>query len=323
MKHTNLWRVRSVHTAWGLALLVALWGPATPAAVTKVTLAPVVKTYYGDCPAKIVFKGAITVNAPGVVSYIFTRSDGATDTITKKLKFTAPGTKAISTTWTLGGPALPSFNGWQAAKILGPKPIESAHANFAVYCDPPLNSAKAAHGNTDWHIDTANEFLFGQDMGGNNTAANFAPAGWTKTHIHVGLNNTAHLYDDKTRIAGGDDADLASGIDKPMLFFYAGHGWAEGWSTLGDGGRQADMLLANPDNGGSCATTGNARVRCLPTGRSCAAVVAVTIRHPKTSTARTTRRPCAMSSSAGVRYLATICGWPVVCRPWRTVTKGT
>lgn len=27
--------------------------------------------------------------------------------------------------------------------------------------NPPLNTAITAHGNTDWHIDTAEEFLFG------------------------------------------------------------------------------------------------------------------------------------------------------------------
>ena len=32
--------------------------------------------------------------------------------------------------------------------------------------NPPADTAIAAHGNTDWHIDTAHEFLFGTDMGG-------------------------------------------------------------------------------------------------------------------------------------------------------------
>jgi hypothetical protein len=37
--------------------------------------------------------------------------------------------------------------------------------------NPPLNSAISAHGNTDWHIDTAEEFLFGTDMSGSTTAS--------------------------------------------------------------------------------------------------------------------------------------------------------
>jgi hypothetical protein len=113
-----------------------------------------------------------------------------------------------------------------------------------------LNSAKAAHGNTDWHIDTANEFLFGKDMANNNTAANFAPAGWTKTHIHVGQSNAAHFYDDKSRIATADDTDATNGIDKPMLFFYAGHGNPTTWNTLGNNGHQTDVLLGNLAGGG-------------------------------------------------------------------------
>ncbi len=113
-----------------------------------------------------------------------------------------------------------------------------------------MNSAKAAHGNTDWHIDTANEFLFGKDMANNNTAANFAPAGWDKTHIHVGQTNAAHFYDDKARVATGDDTDATNGIDKPMLFFYAGHGNPTTWNALGTNGHQSDTLIGNIGGGG-------------------------------------------------------------------------
>lgn len=233
-----LWAISAI-------ILLAISGQESMAAVIKATLSPAQKVYSGDCPAKIVFKGTITVNAPGVVSYIFTRSDGATDTNIKKLKFLAAGSKAVSTTWTLGGAALPSYKGWQAIKILSPNSFTSAHANFEVYCDPPANSAKAAHGNTDWHIDTANEFLFCKDMAGSTTAANCAPASWTKEHIHVGLTNTAKYYYDKSLAATGDDTDSGKGIDKPMLFFYAGHGNPTTWNTLGDNGHQPDVLLGN------------------------------------------------------------------------------
>lgn len=231
-------------------VLLALsgWHNAT-AAVTKATLTPAVKTFSGDCPAKIIFNGSITVNAPGTISYVFTRSDGATDTNTKTLKFLAPGSRSVSTSWTLGGSILPNYKGWQAIKIVGTA-IESPHADFEVSCDPPLNSAKAAHGNTDWHIDTANEFLFGKDMTNHNTAANFAPAGWSKTHIQVGQTNAAHFYNDKTKVAAGDDTDAANGIDKPMLFFYAGHGNPTTWNALGTNGHQTDTLLGNIAGGG-------------------------------------------------------------------------
>jgi hypothetical protein len=77
----------------------------------------------------------------------------------------------------------------------------SASIEFAVVAacvDPPLNSVVASHGNTDWHIDTAHEFLFGTDMNGNNTAANHCPDTWTnKRHVHVGLASTARYFYDR------------------------------------------------------------------------------------------------------------------------------
>lgn len=233
-----------------LALLATLGWQNAYAAVTRTTLSPSVASFSGDCPAQITFTGSITVNAPGVVRYVYIRSDGATDTQIKTIRFLTAGSRAVSTSWTLGGAVLPYYQGWQAIRILGRPVIESPHAAFDVSCDPPLNSAKAAHGNTDWHIDTANEFLFGQDMNGNNTAANFAPATWSKTHIHTGQSNAAHFYNDRTRIAGGDDTDATNGIDQPMLFFYAGHGNATTWNALGTDGHQTNTLLGNIAGGG-------------------------------------------------------------------------
>lgn len=247
-RSSQKWSDRLARTArWATVTIVMILcsSQGTWAAVTKATLKAAQKVYSGDCPGKIVFNGTITVNRPGTVSYIFTRSDGATDTRIKKLLFRAAGSKSVSTTWTLGGATLPNYKGWQAIKILSPNPLTSKHADFEVYCDPPANSAKAAHGNTDWHIDTANEFLFCQDMAGSTTTSNCAPAGWTKNHIHVGLTNTATYYNDKARIATGNDTDAGNGIDKPMLFFYAGHGNPTTWNTLGDNGHQTNLLLGN------------------------------------------------------------------------------
>jgi hypothetical protein len=116
--------------------------------------------------------------------------------------------------------------------------------------NPPLNTAVAAHGNTDWHIDTANEFLFGTNNSGSPTAENHAPDSWTRTHIHVGLTNTAHFYFDKALATPGDDSDSTNGIDEAMLFFYAGHGNPVLWNTLGDNGTQSKMRLGNSSNGG-------------------------------------------------------------------------
>lgn len=115
--------------------------------------------------------------------------------------------------------------------------------------NPPLNSAISAHGNTDWHIDTAEEFLFGTDMGGSPTAANHAPNSWTKTHMHVGLTGTNHFYYDSDLATPGDDADTTSGIDRNMLFFYTGHGWPPSWDTLGNSAVPENLNLGDGPSG--------------------------------------------------------------------------
>ena len=114
--------------------------------------------------------------------------------------------------------------------------------------NPQLNSAIAAHGNTDWHIDTANEFLFGTDMGGAVTAPNHCPDTWSRRHIHVGLTDTNHFYYDQDLITSGDDTDSTNGIDKAMLFFYAGHGHPEFWNTLGNDATQPYLRLGDCQN---------------------------------------------------------------------------
>jgi len=116
-------------------------------------------------------------------------------------------------------------------------------------CNPPLNSVRAAHGNTDWHIDTAHEFLFGEEMDGTASAANHVPNSWSREHIHVDMTHTSDYYEDSTVVGTGEDTDSDHGIDQSMLFFYAGHGSPTSWSTLGGHGSQNDMLLGNCDNG--------------------------------------------------------------------------
>jgi len=112
--------------------------------------------------------------------------------------------------------------------------------------NPGQNTAIAAHGNTDWHIDTANEFLFGTDMGGATTATNHCPNSWTRRHIHVGLANTNHFYYDNDLITPGDDTDTTSGIDTAMLFFYAGHGYPpSSWDTLGNSANVSNVSIGD------------------------------------------------------------------------------
>jgi len=66
-----------------------------------------------------------------------------------------------------------------------------------------------------------------------------------------GLTNTSKYYYDKTLTAGGDDTNAGAGIDRAMLFFYAGHGGPLSWSTLGDSASQNFMNLGNIAQGGT------------------------------------------------------------------------
>lgn len=111
--------------------------------------------------------------------------------------------------------------------------------------NPPLNSVRTAHGNTDWHIDTAQEFLFGTEMSGAATAANHVPSSWNRSHIHIGESNAAHFYHDPSKTMPGDDADIANGIDTTMLFFYAGHGNPTIWNALGTNSTQSKVKIGN------------------------------------------------------------------------------
>lgn len=122
--------------------------------------------------------------------------------------------------------------------------------------NPPLNSVLSAHGNDptaepgDWHMNTAEEFLFGTDMNGNLMAPNHVPNSWTRTHIHSGLTNTADFYYDASILSSGLDTDATNGIDRTMLFFYAGHGGPTSWSALGSAATQSNMSLADYVDGG-------------------------------------------------------------------------
>lgn len=91
--------------------------------------------YSGPCPVKITFSGRISVvGGAGRVVYRFLRSDGASAPV-ETLNFDAPGSKDVSTTWTLGGAASPDFSGWQAIEILEPQERRSANATFRIKCE--------------------------------------------------------------------------------------------------------------------------------------------------------------------------------------------
>jgi hypothetical protein len=102
--------------------------------VVKAHLAAHPAKHRGSCPAVIKFQGSITTNGPAVVKYIFSRSDNATDTITKTLRFISAGTQAVETTWTLGGATLPRYAGWEAITVLEPNSVMSNKARFEIRC---------------------------------------------------------------------------------------------------------------------------------------------------------------------------------------------
>lgn len=108
------------------------------------TLAASPVAYKGKCPAVITFKGTITVTGkfdpkfPVQIGYTFLRSDGATGPI-KYYTLTAPGTTTVEETWTLGGPSLPTYSGWEQLKAwptrhLGFGYAFSPKASFRVAC---------------------------------------------------------------------------------------------------------------------------------------------------------------------------------------------
>ena len=101
--------------------------------------------FKGKCPAVITFNGRITVKGrfdpqhPVQIGYQFLRSDNATGPISY-YTITASGTQTVSNTWTLGGPPLPNYSGWQQLKAW-PTRHEGGYgysfspkANFTVTC---------------------------------------------------------------------------------------------------------------------------------------------------------------------------------------------
>lgn len=92
------------------------------------------KTATGKCPVKINFKGFIKSGKRGAVKYRFIRSDGAMGPI-KTMIFSGPGGLPVFTTWTLGGPGLTSYSGWEQIVVLAPHRARSNRAKFKMRCD--------------------------------------------------------------------------------------------------------------------------------------------------------------------------------------------
>lgn len=114
-------------------LAAALAASAASAQDYSATLAAAPTEYSGACPTTIMFNGTITARRAGRVQYKFVRSDGAIAPI-QTLDFATPGTKPVGIAWTLGGPTLPSYSGWEAIRIVYPTSLESNKAGFSIKC---------------------------------------------------------------------------------------------------------------------------------------------------------------------------------------------
>lgn len=104
--------------------------------VVDLTLSATPNVYEGLCPATIGFTGRISaVGGAGVVAYRWLRSDGATGPI-ETVSFTGPGTKEISSAWSVGAEDA-KFEGWRQLEVLDPTAMKSGQATFIVACQTP------------------------------------------------------------------------------------------------------------------------------------------------------------------------------------------
>lgn len=117
--------------------LVTFGASNASARVTAVSLRAERLPLASTCPTTVDFRGTITMDRRGVVSYTFERSDGATAPV-YTLFFPAAGTKEVRTSWTLGR----SYSGYEKLKVIAPNRMESSEARFSLNCggrpiDPP------------------------------------------------------------------------------------------------------------------------------------------------------------------------------------------
>ncbi|HYY99351.1 MAG TPA: hypothetical protein VE642_12195, partial [Pyrinomonadaceae bacterium] len=91
--------------------------------------------YRGPCPVTINFTGQITAPADFEGSYRFARSDDVLSD-TGVLRFDLPGTKTVSTSWTLGASGQSSYSGWVALWIVSMGNLVSEpRADFRITCE--------------------------------------------------------------------------------------------------------------------------------------------------------------------------------------------
>lgn len=106
-------------------------------AATSVHLGPASPPmYFGSCPGTIKFTGVIDSDRAGPHKFQWYRSDGAKGPVQTLWFRPHSGPVTITDTWTLGGPGLPSFSGWEAVHMIFPAAPDSNRAKFTLRCAP-------------------------------------------------------------------------------------------------------------------------------------------------------------------------------------------
>jgi hypothetical protein len=94
--------------------------------VTAIRIGADPANYAGRCPVTINFRGELTVDGPGTVTFGVTRSDGGHGP-GGKLTFKGAGSQNVSDSWQLGK----SLSGWV---MFGSGNVRSNRATFRVTC---------------------------------------------------------------------------------------------------------------------------------------------------------------------------------------------
>ena len=118
---------------WALLAMALAFTPSVRAGDFSAQLRAAPTAFQGTCPATIRFTGEIRASKPGKVQFKYVRSDGAPSPV-QTLLFSSPGSKPISTTWTLGGGAVPRYQGWLAIQFVHPQTDRTPPANFSIQC---------------------------------------------------------------------------------------------------------------------------------------------------------------------------------------------
>jgi hypothetical protein len=99
--------------------------------VTRVAAAAAVGPT-ATCPVEVTFTGTVQATSAGTARYQWERSDGMVGR-PFAINFTAPGTRTVRSTWTLGAPGR-EFSGWQRLRLLEPSAALSDQATFRFRC---------------------------------------------------------------------------------------------------------------------------------------------------------------------------------------------